>query len=340
MILVATYYGRYSIKGAFFMKSNFVEITKVYNFVDEISKQNIFMSNITYYKNVTPKTSTYVVDKFEQYFDLEKQSRQTYTNRKNIEGYKLKILVSDILLLPENRIKLRKYIEQCIVLITAYEKVDRLKYVVSRYKSIGGANYLIVHFIDRVIYDKPQLVITTKKVWVNKNTGKRVSKTYKNAVREKQVTEETKYFSSKIRFKLIHQNDSRQFTAMMNTIKELLKQYEINVFKNEHTYWFEKKHIKKRICKNGNYYFVNDYDNRYKGVFKEFESRAIKAFNTLVNSLNMAKIDESRINVDNFRYDVEQTAIKYKSSIDRYEESILNYIDLVVSGDIYDVYGI
>lgn len=321
------------------MKNNFVEITKIYDFVEQISNQPIFMSNITYYKNITPKTNSYVVDKFEQYFKLEKQARQNYTNKKNIEGYKLKILVSDILLLPENKNNLRKYINKCIELVTAYSRVDRLKYVVSRTKTVGGSNYLNIYFIDRVIYEKPKEFKSTKKVWVNKNTGKPVSKTYKNAVLEKRTTTSTAYFSNKLRFKLIHQSDTKQFSSMMSTIKQLIKQYEINVFKTEHTYWFEKKYLKKRISKNGNYYYVNDLDNQYKGVFKEFEYRAIKIFNTLVNSLNMASIDISKVNADNFKFDVEQLAIKYKSSIDKYEKYVLSMIDLVVSGDIYEVYS-
>lgn len=321
------------------MKNNFVEITKLYDFVEEISKQSIFMSNITYYKNVTPKTSTYVVDKFIKYFELEKHCRQKYSNRRNIEGYKLKILISDILLFPENKKKLRQYIEKCIELITAYSHTNRLKYVVSRIKTTGGSNYLNIYFIDRVIYDKPKQIKVSKKMWVNKNTGKRVSKTYKNAVLENRTTTSTVYFSNKLRFKLVHQNDTKQFRGMMNTIKQLIKQYEINVFKTEHTYWFEKKYLKKLICKNGNYYYVNDLDNQYKGVFKEFEYRAIKIFNTLVNALNMASIDVSRLNVENFKFDVEQLSIKYKSNIDRYEKNVLNIIDLVVSGDVYEVYS-
>lgn len=321
------------------MKNNFIEISKVYNFVDTISSQNIFMSNITYYKNVTPKTSTYVVDKFEKYFDLEKQSRQVYTNKRNIEGYQLKILVSDILLLPDNKIKLRKYINKCIEFVTGYSKVDRLKYVVSKYSSVGGAKYLNIFFIDRVIYEKPLEVITTKKVWVNKNTGKRVSKTYKNAILEKQKISEIKHYSSKIRFKLIHQRDTKQFASMMTTIKALLKQYEINVFNNEHVYWFEKKHLKKRVCKNGNYFYVNDYDNQYKGVFKEFEYRAIKIYNTFVNAFQMACIDVTQLIFEQLKFDIEELSVRYCKDIAMYENSILSIIDLVVSGDVYDVYG-
>lgn len=320
------------------MKNNFIEISKVYNFVETISTQNIFMSNIKYFKNITPKTSTYVVDKFEKYFELEKNSRQNYVNKKNIEGYQLKILVSEPLLLPENRTKLRKYINKCIEYITGYSKVDRLKYVVSKYTSVGGSKYLNIFFIDRVVYEKPLEVTTIKKIWVNKNTGKKVSKTYKNAVRQKEKKIELKYYSSKIRFKLIHQNDRNLFASMMETIKALLKQYEINIFGTEHVYYFEKKHLKKRVCKNGNYFYVNDYDNQFKGIFNEFENRAIKIYNTFVNAFQMACVDVTKLDIETLKFDVEQLEIRYNKEISKYEQAMLHMIDLVVSNDVYEIY--
>lgn len=320
------------------MKNNFIEISKVYNFVETITTQYIFMSNIKYYKNITPKTSSYDVDKFEQNFELEKKSRQSYKNKKNIEGYKLKILVSDELLLPENRLKLRKYINKSIEYIAGYSKVNRLKYVVSKYTSVGKSKYINVYFIDRVIYEKPLVTSTTKKVWVNKNTGKRVSKTYKNAIRVNQIKSVTKYFSSKLRFKLIHQNDRKLFISMMETIESLLKEYELIVFQNEQAYIFERQYVKKKICKNGNYYYMNDYDNQYKGIINVFKLRAIKVYNTFVNSFELARIDVTRLDVDRLMYDIEEYSTKYCKKIARYEQAMLNMIDLVVNNDIYEIY--
>ncbi len=320
------------------MKSNYLEISKVYDFVGEISEQNLKMSNITYYKNITYKTIDFVINKFEEYFKLEKQSRQTYKDRKNIEGYKLKILVSEVLLERDNRSKLRAYIEKSIELITSYQNIDRLKYVVSFHKTRGGSCYLNIYFIDRVIYPKPLTKTTTKEIWVNKNTGKKVSKTYANAIQEKVTVEEKLYFSNKLRFKLIHQNSRETFIEMIEAIKTILKQYELKVFQTDNFYLFEKKHIKKRIKKNGNYYFVNDNDNVYKGVLNDYQARAVKIYNMLVNSLYMSTVDLKTLDLNKLRTDIESLEVKYKTNIDKYEKSILNFIKMIKNEEMKTFY--
>ncbi len=58
----------------FFMyKSNYVEFNKVYNFIEELEDNYLFLSNVKYYKNPTIKNQEILKEKFSNYFKYEKK---------------------------------------------------------------------------------------------------------------------------------------------------------------------------------------------------------------------------------------------------------------------------
>lgn len=302
--------------------------------MDEIKDENLIMSNITYYKKITSLNREIVLKKFRDYFEFEKQFRQKYKNKRNVEGYNISMQVSEVLILKENRGKLRKYVEETIRLITNVDKIDRLKYTVSYYRTRGGTFYLNIYCIDRLIYDNPKIQRTEKVIWVNKNTGKKVHKSYKNAI-EKKITEEKEiHISSKIRFKLVHQNNKKLFNEMIEIFKEVLTKLEIKLFANKIYYEFEKKHTKKQIVKNGRKMYVNDHDNQYEDIFRDYKRRAVKIYNMFVNAANTANIDVTVIDVDEVKSEITELGIKYKYNILKYERAMLDMIDLALSGDL------
>lgn len=320
-------------------KQNFVEVSKIYNFVEELTAEDnrsLIMSNVKYYKNINYYSvgKEMVLKKLSDYFSYEKQFRQTYNNRRNVEGYRIKLLVSKKLLEVDNRKNLRKYCEKCIELVTSIKKIDDLKYFISYHKTIGDSYYITIRFIDRLMYEKPLVKTHCKKVWVNKNTGKRVSKTYKNAVL-KDIKTETEYrISNKIRFKLIHQKNKQLFVNMMNAIKKLLLQYELKNFQTEGFYILKKKITKKKIVSKGITYRVNDNSNQYNGVFRDFKERANKIYNMLANSLSMANIDLNLLDTELFKNHVELLATKNVNNVQKYEEAILELITLIADGEL------
>lgn len=315
-------------------KNKYLRVEKLHDFMEAINDERLIMSNITYYKKVTILNRDMVLKKFEDYFEFEKQFRQTYTNKRNIEGYNITTQVSEVLLLKENRTKLRKYVEKTIELITSIEKVNRLKYVVSYHRTRGGTFYLNIYCIDRMVYDKPLVQKTEKTIWVNKNTGKKVHKSYKNAI-EKTITEEKQILiSSKIRFKLIHQNNKQCFNEMIELFKKILVAYEIKIFGIDCFYQFKKKHLKKQITKKGQTYYVNDHDNQYKDLFKAYKYRAVKIYNMFVNALYMANIELEEEDVKQLKSKLTYYEIKYKNNISKYEQAMLNMIMQALEGDL------
>lgn len=320
-------------------KQNFVEVSKIYNFVEELVAEgdtSLIMTNIKYYKNIKSYGNgrEVVLKLLKDYFDYEKQFRQTYSNRRNVEGYKIKVLVSKKLLLFDNRKTLRKYCEKCIKLVTSVQKLDDLKYFISYSKTVGKSYYITIRFIDRLIYEKPIVKTVHKDVWVNKKTGKRVSASYKNAVQQTIKTETEYRISNKIRFKLIHQNNKKLFIQMMKSIKKLLLKYELKVFQLEGFYILRKKITKKVVIINGVEYRVNDNSNQYEGVFKDFKSRAIKAYNMLANALSMADIDLNLLDIELFHRHLEMLATKNANNIKNYELEILDLISLIADDEL------
>ncbi len=126
-------------------KSNFLEISKVYNFIDDVKDSYIIMSNVKYYKNPTISNQDILINKFEQYFNIEKNYRQRFKNKKNIEGYCLRILINPIFLEKENKKKLREYIDKTIELITDI-KEDKIKWIMSKEVTKGRSIYLKIYF--------------------------------------------------------------------------------------------------------------------------------------------------------------------------------------------------
>ncbi|MFV0520258.1 MAG: hypothetical protein ACK5LY_08285 [Lachnospirales bacterium] len=320
-------------------KQNFVEVSKIYNFVEELAAENdkdLIMTNITYYKNINFFSSDkeMVLKKLNDYFKYEKQFRQVYENRRNVEGYSIKLLVSKKLIDYSNRKNLRKYCEKCIELVTSVKRIDDLKYFVSYTKTVGKSYYITIRFIDRLVYKKPLVKTVTKDVWINKNTGKRVSKTYKNAVIKSVKTEVEYKISNKIRFKLIHQYNKKLFVSMMNAIKKILLQYEIKVFQTQGLYILKKKYTKKAVLKNGVIYRVNDNSNQFEGVFKDFKDRAIKVYNMLANALSMAYIDVNSLDIEAFKSHLELLASINSNNIKNYEEAVLDLICVIADGEL------
>lgn len=315
-------------------KTKYLRVDKLHDFMSEIKDENLIMSNITHYKTVT-LTNRYMVDHyFEEYFEDVNNLRQKYKNRQNIEGYIISMQVSEVLILKANRSKLREYVEETISLITNVDKVERLRYTVSYYRTRGGTYYLNIYCIDRLIYENAKIEKTEKTIWVNKNTGKKVHKSYKNAV-EKVVTEEKEIkYSSKIRFKLVHQNNPKLFNEMIDTFKEVLTKLEIRLFATHIYYKFDKKYSKKQIVKDGRKMYVNDHDNQYEGIFKDYKRRAIKMYNMFVNAANTANIDVTVVDVDEVKSEITNLGIKYKYNILKYERAMLDMIDLALSGDL------
>lgn len=315
-------------------KTKYLRVEKIHNFMDTIAEEHIIMSNITHYKKVTFKNRDIVLKKFEDYFEYEKQFRQSYKNKQNIEGYNIITQISEILILKENRKKLCEYVEKTIELITNIEKVSRLKYVVSYYRTRGGTFYLNIYCIDRLIYDKPLIQKTEKTTWINKNTGKKVHKSYKNAVEQVEVIEKEIHMSNKIRFKLVHQNNKKNFNSMIEVFKKILMEYELKIFGNQCFYTFKKKHLKKKIERNGITYYVNDHDNQYKDVFREYKQRAIKIYNTFVNAVYMTNPDLSNVDMNDLRAELNSLAKKHKNNILKYEQAMLDMIDLAINDEL------
>ncbi len=302
-------------------KSNYVEFNKVYNFIEELEDNYLFLSNVKYYKNPTIKNQEILKEKFSNYFKYEKTLRQKYKNKKNIEGYSLKILISPTLLKREHRKNLRKYINNTIELITNIGE-EKIRWVATKEKTRGNSIYLNIYFIDRIIYERKRVV--ERKIYLDKETGKFTKKKENSKVK---IVKKDMLCSDKIRFRLAQHKSKTEFINLMSILKENIKKIEKSIFSNEIKVFYDlkKETLKKKVEIKGKVYYVNNNENIFNDIKTEYKRRYIRAYNSLINSIVLNSNSLQHLNLDNLKKSLKSIKEKHFNNVYEYEKKLLEY---------------